>query len=197
MFTMLKRIGYYTAGVCLMWCVTVLNASAQTVTKTENGVIIHPDATVSGGVQAVQLQVISNNIIRVRASPVSGFTNDTSLITVYTKPTSGNFSVNETNDAVAVKTTALTATVNKKTGAVSFTDANGKTVLQEKQANGRSVKPVVYDGQGFYKIKQVFETTPDDAIYGLGQHQDGIMNYRNQQVFFFQNNTEVAVPFLV
>jgi alpha-D-xyloside xylohydrolase len=37
----------------------------------------------------------------------------------------------------------------------------------------------------------------DDAWYGLGQHQDGIMNYRGQQVSFFQNNTEVAIPFLV
>ena len=31
----------------------------------------------------------------------------------------------------------------------------------------------------------------------LGQHQDGIMNYKGQQVTFFQNNTEVAVPFLI
>ncbi|MGZ5247900.1 MAG: TIM-barrel domain-containing protein, partial [Flavitalea sp.] len=37
----------------------------------------------------------------------------------------------------------------------------------------------------------------DDAIYGLGQHQDGVFNYRGEQVNFFQNNTEVAVPFMV
>jgi alpha-D-xyloside xylohydrolase len=194
---MLKRVGYCIAGVFLMLRLTSLNVSAQTITKTENGIIVHPEATVSNGVQAVQLQVISNNIIRVLASPASGFSNDESLITVYAKPTPGNFTINETGDAVAVKTASLTAIVNKKTGAVSFTDATGKAILSEKQNNGRSVKPVVYDGQGFYKIKQVFETTPDDAIYGLGQHQDGIMNYRNQQVYFFQNNTEVAVPFLV
>jgi len=35
------------------------------------------------------------------------------------------------------------------------------------------------------------------SLYGLGQHQDGIVNYRNNQVYLFQNNTEVAVPLLV
>jgi alpha-D-xyloside xylohydrolase len=31
----------------------------------------------------------------------------------------------------------------------------------------------------------------------LGQHQDGIYNYKGEQVYFFQNNTEVAVPFFI
>jgi alpha-D-xyloside xylohydrolase len=46
-------------------------------------------------------------------------------------------------------------------------------------------------------MKQSFSTTADDALYGLGQHQDGIVNYKGEQVFLFQNNTEVAVPLLV
>src|SRR5690606_4112489 len=54
-----------------------------------------------------------------------------------------------------------------------------------------------FDGEPFYNIRQTFVTTPDDALYGLGQHQDGIVNYRNNQVYLFQNNTEVAVPLLV
>lgn len=190
---MRKLTGYFAAGCFLMFS---LNVSAQNITKTENGVIVRTNSNVSGGVQAVQLQVVSNNIIRVLASPAAGFSDDKSLLTVYPKSTQ-SFTVNETGDAVTIKTGAVTATVNKQTGAVSFADANGNPILQEKQANGRSLKPVVYDGQGFYSIKQSFQTTADDAIYGLGQHQDGIMNYRNQQVYFFQNNTEVAVPFLV
>src|SRR6185312_3064778 len=34
-------------------------------------------------------------------------------------------------------------------------------------------------------------------FYGLGQHQDGLVNYKGHQVNLFQNNTEVAIPFLV
>lgn len=55
----------------------------------------------------------------------------------------------------------------------------------------------MFEGQRSYHIEQSFQTTGDDAYYGLGQHQDDVFNYKGQQVKFFQNNTEVAVPFLV
>jgi alpha-D-xyloside xylohydrolase len=62
---------------------------------------------------------------------------------------------------------------------------------------GRNFQSTVFDGQRYYALTQTFQTTDSEAWYGLGQHQDGIMNYRGQQVTFFQNNTEVAVPFLI
>ena len=60
-----------------------------------------------------------------------------------------------------------------------------------------ALSPPFFEGKASYTIKQVYETTADDAYYGLGQHQDDVYDYKGQQVFLFQNNTEVAVPFLV
>jgi alpha-D-xyloside xylohydrolase len=184
------------AGIIVIAILPVIvKADPKKYEITNDGVVVYPDKALAGNVQAIKLQVISDKIIRIMASADSGFSGSKSLITVYTKTAEKNWTANETNIAIVLKTQFLVATINKQTGAVSFTDVNGKPILKEKQANGRSLKPVVYDGEGFYKIKQTFETTADDALYGLGQHQDGIMNYRNQQVYFFQNNTEVAVPF--
>ena len=121
----------------------------------------------------------------------------TSLTTVYAANAGTKWDVQELKDKIVLKTSRLVATVMSNTGAVSFTDINGKPVLQEKPINGRYFEPAIFDGEQLYQIKQTFETTPGDAIYGLGQHQDDVMNYRNQQVTLFQNNTEVAVPFLV
>ncbi len=59
------------------------------------------------------------------------------------------------------------------------------------------LSPAVFDGEPFYRVQQAFQTSPDDAWYGLGQHQADQFNYRGRQVFLFQNNTEVAVPFLI
>lgn len=39
--------------------------------------------------------------------------------------------------------------------------------------------------------------TPDEGVYGLGQHQDGYMNYRGRQVVLVQANTNAVTPFLV
>ena len=62
---------------------------------------------------------------------------------------------------------------------------------------GRNFESAIFDGRRHYHLTQTFQSTEDDAWYGLGQHQDGIMNYKGQQVTFFQNNTEVAIPFLL
>ena len=44
---------------------------------------------------------------------------------------------------------------------------------------------------------QQFSSPADEALYGLGQHQQGIMNYKNSNITLYQNNTEVFIPFLV
>lgn len=165
-------------------------------TETKDGVVIYPDARFSGGAKAVKLQVISEKIIRVIASPTSSLPDVKSLIAVYPSVVK-NWIVTKQGDRVVLKTPALTASVLLSTGAVSFLDKEGKPLLAERQYNGRSLKPAVFEGQSSYAISQTFETTPDDAFYGLGQHQNGKFNYKGSQVFLFQNNTEVAVPFLL
>src|SRR5690606_2572918 len=106
------------------------------------------------------------------------------------------FTVESSPNTVSVKTANITALVNLQTGRISFFDASGEMILAEKQL-GRSLQPQVFDGEQLYSIQQDFITTNNDAWYGLGQHQDGLMNYKSYQVQLFQNNTEVAVPFLI
>ncbi len=169
---------------------------ALSYSETKDGVIIYPDSRFSGNVKAVKLQVISDKIIRVIASPAIAFPETNSLITVY-QPYNKNWTVTKTADKIILKTVGVTASVLQSTGAVSFTDPFGKPIVVERQYNGRILTPAVFEGQNSYGISQTFETTPDDAYYGLGQHQEGQMNYKGQQVLLFQNNTEVAIPFLL
>ena len=163
--------------------------------KTADGIIVHPDAPFSAIAKEVQLQVITDNIIRVIAIADKNITADKSLIINIEKqyPT---WSLTSTNQTVTIKTIRLAAVVNLKSGSVSFFDASGKKLLTEKEL-GRSIQPQIFDGEKLYGIRQDFVTSADDAWYGLGQHQDGLMNYKTYQVQLFQNNSEVAVPFLV
>ncbi|OQP60522.1 alpha-xylosidase [Niastella vici] len=176
---------------------TLLAATPPAYKTTPNGVIIYTDPLVTGTSNAVKLEVITDNIIRVIAAPEKEITPTESLITVYTKRPDVFWNVIPTKESITVKTKKLTAVVDLKTGAVSFRDSKGEKILAEKQPLGRHFGPVVFDGKRYYNLTQSFQTTADDAWYGLGQHQDGIYNYRGQQVSFFQNNTEVAIPFLV
>lgn len=164
--------------------------------REKDGVTVFPETYLSGNARAVKLQVITDRIIRVMASPGREIPARKSLITVYGPPTA-DFTLTESTDEVRVQTSSLTATVTLATGAVAFSDKNGKPLLAERPHNGRALQPAIFEGQAVYGITQTFETTDGDAYYGLGQHQDDIFNYHHRQVFLFQNNTEVAVPFLI
>jgi len=167
-------------------------------TRTSDGVIVYPDMRWSGNTAAVKLSVIAANIIRVLSSPVKeeGETRK-SLVTVYKTDPSLKWDVLEADSEIVIKTSLLRAAVSLRTGAVHFTDVSGEPIVAEKTTGGRSFEPAVFDGEPSYHIRQTFATAPDEAFYGLGQHQDGLVNYKGHQVNLFQNNTEVAIPFLL
>jgi len=175
----------------------VLLAQTNSYIKTSDGVTVFTDPFITGTSNAVKLEVVADNIIRVIAAPGKNIAPDQSLITILNKKPGVKWEVVPSKENVSVKTKSLTAVVNLKTGAVSFLDLKGKKIIEEKQVSGKVFQPTVFDGKRYYHLTQSFQTTPDDAWYGLGQHQDGIMNYRGQQINFYQNNTEVAIPFLI
>ena len=175
----------------------VLLAEPPSYIQTKDGIIVFTDPAFTGASSAVKLEVISDNIIRVIAAPGKEILPTQSLVTTYSKKNDLIWNVIPSKEKLTLKTKTLTAIVDLKTGVVSFWDAKGKKILSEKPIAGRSFQPAVFDGIRYYNLTQSFQSTSDDAWYGLGQHQDGILNYRGQQVTFFQNNTEVAIPFLI
>ncbi len=164
---------------------------------TPDGLIIFTDSLVTGASNAVRLEVIADNIIRVTAAPAREILPVQSLVTVYKKRPDVFWQVTPSKESLTLRTKKLIAIVDLKTGAVSFRDGKGEKILDEKRPLGRSFQPSVVEGKRCYTLVQTFQTSPGDAWYGLGQHQDGIYNYRDQQVSLFQNNTEVAIPFLI
>ncbi|MHA4810971.1 TIM-barrel domain-containing protein [Flavitalea flava] len=168
-----------------------------TYSRTADGVLVYPDPLVSGNTTAVKLQVVADNIIRVLSSPSREFAAKKSLITVYETDPSVKWAISEDKNTVTLSTSLLKATINLATGAVGFADRTGKGIIAEKKNGGRSFEAAVFDGEPSWHIRQTFGTRPDEAIFGLGQHQDGVFNYKGRQVDLFQNNTEVAIPFLL
>jgi alpha-D-xyloside xylohydrolase len=176
---------------------TVFCAEPPSYIRTKDGIIVFTDPVFTGTINAVKLEVVAENIIRVTVAPGKEITPTQSLVTVYNKRPDLFWDVISAKDSLTLITKILTAVVDLKTGTVTFRDKSGKKILTEKPIGGRSFQPAVFEGRRSWHLTQTFEGTAGDAWYGLGQHQDGILNYRGQQVTFFQNNTEVAIPFLI
>lgn len=177
--------------------VHVLPAAPPSYIQTKDGIIVFTDPAFTGTTNAVKLEVVADNIIRVIAAPQKEILPTQSLVTVYEKKQSPGWHVTASKGNLRLQTKALIAVIHLRTGAVSFFDRNGNKIINEKPTGGRSFQPALFDGKRYYHLTQDFQTAPGDAWYGLGQHQDGVMNHRGEQVSFFQNNTEVAIPFLV
>jgi len=165
--------------------------------KQADGVTIHFPKAETGNPKAIRLQVISDKIIHVISSPADSFSTAKSLITLPDLKGSSDWKLIEEKDQLILTTKAVKAKVSLLTGEIVFSDTTGQVILQEKQGGGKTFRAIRVDNEDMYALRQVFESPADEAFYGLGQHQEGQMNYKGKDVSLFQYNTKVAVPFVV
>ena len=98
---------------------------------------------------------------------------------------------------VQLSTAAITVSVDTATGAVSFLSSDGKVVLAEPKQGGKAFDvPSVFETKT-WQVQQTFLSPPDEALYGLGQHQEGIFNVRGVPIRLHQANTNISIPFLL
>lgn len=175
-----------------LFCFAVASCSKPRYEKLEDGILFHPAI---GESKQVKLQVISDKIIRVVASPTDTFSKEQSLVVLpgSSKP---EWKISGDKDKVTLSTKSLQASVVLATGEVSFADSTGKQILNEKQGGGKYFESTKVEGYDFFKIRQVFESPDDEAFYGLGGHQNGQVNYKGEDVELAQHNIVDVIPFL-
>ena len=159
-----------------------------------DGIILRlPD---SKQAKAIKLEVINDRVIRVIAAPGDSLPSDSSLSVLKSAKQKVVWTFSDAGGKLILKTSKVQASIDALTGSVAFSDLNGNPILTEK-LNGKSFSSWQLDGNQTYAIKQVFESPDDEAFYGLGQHQEGVMNHKGKDLSLFQYNTKVSVPFVV
>ena len=162
--------------------------------KNDSGIIVYP--TNSKEAKAILISPLDEEIIKVSASATKSFSDKESLVVLpELKPVA--FDVENTNDKVVLYTSKTKVEVSLATGEVKFFDGDGNPILQEKEDGGKKLEPMEVDGVKGYTLQQVFQSSEDEALYGLGQHQADEMNYKGKNEELFQYNTKVSVPFIV
>jgi alpha-D-xyloside xylohydrolase len=192
------RVAHLLATVPVIIVLALLGACGRDLkhadhfVKSPTGVVI---SLGEGTAKTVRLKILAPNIIRVTAFPSELIKLPASLMAVGHPDGTVPFDVVERDGTVFVKTQGVLAEVSLASGRILFRDAQGRVVLSEL-AGGRHFTPVTVQGEQLYSIRQQFESPPDEALYGLGQHQNGQMNYKGQDVELAQHNMDVAIPFL-
>jgi alpha-D-xyloside xylohydrolase len=100
--------------------------------------------------------------------------------------------------SIVIATRRLRIIAQRNSAALRFEDAEGKLLLSESPSpRPRELTPITVDGEKTFRADAYFDLTPDEAIYGLGQHQSGLLNLRGTDLPLMQDNTNITIPFLL
>lgn len=161
---------------------------AQTVVQTEHGAIVH---TANG---VVQVEACSDTVLHVIKS--SNTEGTAAIVPTIVRPCDGSaHTVSSDGSRAYLRTGELTAEIDENAGSVSFLTIDGHPVLAE-QASGRAI-PAADSALQSTGSSQQFLLAQDEALYGLGQHQEGFLNLRDIPIQLLQANSNIAIPFLV
>lgn len=107
------------------------------------------------------------------------------------------FSVYSSEGSIEIVSGALRVDVDRNSSAVSFR-LYGKLMLEETSwPFPRRIVPTITDGARVHSAAVWFALTPRERLYGLGQHQTGLLNERNTQLILSQTNTNISIPFFL
>ena len=184
--------------ILLIIVVLFLNSNFNYAFKKQaDGIVLELKKEKATDATLLKIQVCTSDIIRVIATPGKTFSTCPSLMVAKTEWEPVKWSVKEQDNQIVLSTSKLKVKVNKQKGTVAFYDADGKLILQERSESSKIITPAEVMGEQTYHIQQLFDSPDDEAFYGLGQHQNNVMNYKGHDVDLWQHNIVAVVPFLV
>jgi len=143
---------------------------------------------------SLKIEAYSDNILHLTFSRRPGYVSHS--IDVLNPAQKAKVLLKNSGKLSVMQTSKLVCEVSKELKKISIKDSAGLTVFVEAGLPGELQETVVGQ-EKTYSIRQSFVIDPGEGLYGLGQHQDGIMNWHNKSQSLIQKNMEVALPFLV
>lgn len=175
----------------------------------------------------LELTAYTDDVVRVHYAPTREFGTKESLMIHCSPSAAIEADINETAEALIFATRKLSIRINKQTGAFTYLDSSGQILTKEPNRGGKTLVPIdvlksvfeesaeaqvrkdtdgvraytpsakkIIDRQAFH-TKLEFEWAPGEALYGLGSHEEGMLNLRGQHQYLYQQNMKVVIPTLL
>lgn len=175
----------------------------------------------------IKLQWSKDDILHVMYSREKEFSKKESLMLSQKVQEKVDWKLREDESSIIFSTNSIQLVINKETAAFSYFDYKGNLIAKEPDKGGKTltevdVEKTVFDDDSSIKMvdsvdgvrakvenakkildrkayhtKLEFEWDENEAIYGLGSHEEGIMNYRGHAQYLYQQNMKIAIPMFV
>ncbi|MRT93793.1 TIM-barrel domain-containing protein [Ancylomarina sp. 16SWW S1-10-2] len=180
----LQKMSMYSL-LGLMFVFSSCGKFKYAVEKHDNSVSIKMDSL------DINIEIMDESIIHVQKSLVGVEIKKLPDYVTVLKAQDVDWKINESTEQVTISTNAMKVLVNSD-GTIEYQNVDGKHLLAETN----ELSYINPDNEEGNRVSQAF-IAGDEALYGLGQFQSGIMNWKNVPLRLQQYNQEIAVPFLV
>lgn len=161
---------------------------AQTYQQTAMGIVFSTSSV------QVEVQFFNPQTVRILKWP-AGSAFEKKSLSVVGAPQPTSFKITEDKNNITLQSSALTVHADRQTGRVSYFTPAGEQLFTEKDYGIRFTPVTDADSTKTFLVRQAFMLDSAEAIYGLGQHQEGMMNQRLQKLFLRQDNMQICIPF--
>ncbi len=200
----MKPLGYRARPILLcfafMFAVLPMWGQAYPSATRESGTArfqrIRNGVELTVGEVNVRVQFYSDKTVRVTKWPTTGSAQKTSLTVIQKDVPQLKIGLVETTTAVTLSSGQVKVQIDRRNGEIQYFARSGSAVLKER-GGAAFTRCQIKGEEAAFNIRQDFTLTPEEGVYGLGQHQSGYMNYRGRTVKLVQANTEAVTPMLV
>jgi alpha-D-xyloside xylohydrolase len=165
------------------------NSNSQSYQKTELGI-----KSVINSI-GVEIQFYNPSMVRVLKWP-EGKTFTKESLSVIKTPQKTSFRIKQSGNLLSLKSDKIQVELNLKSGKIAYSTLKGEALLSEKE-QGVVFTDFNDAGVKTYSVFQSFILDRDEAIYGLGEQQNGKMVQRNLKLTMIEGNTDDYIPFFV
>lgn len=202
----------------MLYCAPYQNLKVKKTERKEDALWIELEQ----GLQ--KLVPVDARSVRILYTKKEAFSNDEKP-GILDLPAYSDWSHSEDEDRILLKLPYLQLEINKETNQFRYFDGAGNLLLQERALRSKELCefPVYRMQEG--SITKEYVDTPDgrkevvrdaakvqvgtayhtrihyewgdEALYGLGQHEEGYHSLRGEKVYLHQANRKIAIPMLV
>ncbi len=175
-----------------LFCLALaLRLTAVTIERDAAGV------TMRNAGETVRVSVCGASVLHVVAGPGSARATSPNEPWFVERCKPANFEFAQGEKGATLSTWALRVSFNLNDGRLTFEDAAGKILQTESDREPRRYDATEVSGEKFYHVTERLFVDAHQGLYGLGQHQNGVFNYRGTVVELAQANADIALPLLI
>lgn len=160
-------------------------ASGASVKTTSQGIKAQVDSV------EIEISYYTPSSVRVVKTPLNKALTQQSLSVIAT-PEKAPVKVKNAGNTVEVSSSKVRSSLNLENGEISFFTAAGEPLLAEQSS--AVFTPTNDAGTPALKVRQAFTLDADEAIYGLGNLENGRLSQRGESRVLMPGNVEDGIP---